>query len=98
MNLHRKLLAPLLATVLLAACGGSGLDGTYSDPTGVASYTFEPGGKVEVSVMGATTEMHYEVDGQKVKIGPEGGPAQVMTILKDGSISGPMGVKLTKKG
>jgi hypothetical protein len=41
--------------------------------------------------------MHYEVEDGKVKIGTAGGPMQVMTILKDGSILGPMNIKLTKK-
>jgi hypothetical protein len=96
MNIRSKFLAPLLATLLLAACG-SGLSGTYTDPMGVSSYTFKPGGVVEVGAMGATTEMHYEVDGKDVKIGLKGGPMQVMTIQQDGSISGPMGITLTKK-
>lgn len=96
MRIHTVVLAPLLATLLLAACGGSGLSGTYSDPTGVSSYTFKPGGVVEVGAMGATAEMHYEVDGKQVKIGVKGGPMQVMTLQQDGSISGPMGITLTK--
>ena len=58
-------------------------------------------GKVEVSTMGATVEMKYEVDGNKVKIGLTGdsdGPAQVLAIQPDGSIAGPAGSKLTRKG
>jgi hypothetical protein len=42
--------------------------------------------------------MKYEVDGDKIKIGagPQAGASMVVTMLKDGSIQGPMGVmKLT---
>lgn len=99
MNIRTALLAPLVATLLLAGCGG-GISGTYTDPMGISSYTFEPGGKVEMSAMGATVEMHYTVDGNKVKIGLTGdsnGPTQVLTIQSDGSIAGPGGIELTKK-
>lgn len=98
MNTKGKIASALLAALLLAACGsGSGIDGTYT--AGLTSYTFESGGKVEVSTMGATVEMHYEVEDGKVKMGPKGGPVQVMTIEKDGSLSlaGPVPIKLTKK-
>lgn len=99
MNTKVKALSALLATLLLAACS-NGLSGTYQDPMGIASYTFGSGGKVEVSAMGSTVEMRYEVDGNKVKIGMSGnanGPTQVMTIQPDGSLSGPMGIRLTKQ-
>lgn len=96
MNIRIALLAPLLASLLLAACGG-GLSGTYTDSTGIASYTFGPGDKVEVNAMGASVEMPYEVDGNKVRIKLPGGAEQVLTIQPDGSISGPGGITLTRK-
>lgn len=99
MKIRTRILVPMLAALLLAACGG-GLSGTYSDSEDITSYTFEPGGKVEVSAMGSAMEMHYEVDGNKVKVGLSGnpnGPVQVLTIQPDGSISGPMGIRLTKQ-
>lgn len=95
MNVKAKLASALLATLLLAACGG-GLSGTYSDPMGITSYTFQPNGKVEMNAMGASMELKYEVDGNKVKFVLPGGAAQVLTINSDGSISGPGGIKLTK--
>ena len=95
MNIRIALLAPLLASLLLTACSG-GLNGTYSDPMGITSYTFQPNGKVEMNAMGATMELKYEVDGNKVKFVLPGGAAQVLTINPDGSISGPSGIKLTK--
>lgn len=89
----KKIVAVSIA-VLLSACG-SGLDGTYKDQMGVSSYTFKSG-KVTVFAMGVGSEMDYKVEDEKVKIIlPQG--TMVMNILKDGSIEGPMGIKLTKQ-
>lgn len=96
MNVKTRIASALLGTLLLAACG-TGLSGTYSDPMGVTSYTFQPNGKLEINAMGATMEMHYEVSGKKIRVGIENGPVQVWTINPDGSISGSMGIKLTRK-
>ncbi len=97
MNIKGKLASAVLATLLLAACGGSGLDGTYAGPDSYYSYTFQPNGTVQVNGFGKTLEKHYELDGKTIKIGPRDGPKQVMTLRDDGSISGPRGAKLTKK-
>jgi outer membrane lipopolysaccharide assembly protein LptE/RlpB len=89
----KKIIAVAI-TALLSACG-SGLDGTYTDQQGISSYTFKSG-KVIVSAMGVGSEMDYKLEDGKVKIiSPQG--TMVMNILKDGSIEGPMGVKLTKQ-
>lgn len=89
----KKIIAVAIA-VLLSACG-SGLDGTYKDEMGISSYTFKSG-KVIVSAMGVGSEMDYKVEDGKVKIvSPQG--TMVMNILQDGSIEGPMGIKLTKQ-
>lgn len=90
----KKIYAVIFA-ILLSACG-SGLNGTYTDASGIVSYNFKSGGKVAMATMGMETEMDYRVEDGKVKIGsPQG--ALVMTILEDGSIQGPMGIKLTKQ-
>lgn len=82
--------------LLVAACGGPTLDGTYTDGTGLTSYRFTSGGKVYVSAMGTETELNYELDGDKVRIGvPQGGNV-ILTLLDDGSLSDPMGVKLSR--
>lgn len=84
-----------LFCLFLAACG-SKLSGTYTDALGITSYKFEPGGKVYVSAMGIETEWKYEVDGKKVKI--EGAQGNiVLTMMDDGSLQGPLDIKLTKK-
>jgi outer membrane lipopolysaccharide assembly protein LptE/RlpB len=84
----------LACATLLAACGPK-LEGTYRDSMGVSSYTFDSG-KVTVSAMGIGREMDYDIEDGKLKIiTPEG--TSVLNILEDGSIQGPMGVKLTKQ-
>ncbi len=86
----------LSAVLLLAACGSkSKLDGMYSDELGATSYTFKSNGKVSISAMGTqVSETNYEVDGNKVKIGPGGN--LVMTLQDDGSMQA-MGIKFTKQ-
>jgi hypothetical protein len=79
---------------VLAACGAK-LDGTYTDQMGISSYTFKSG-KVTMSTMGVAHEQDYKIEDDKLKIiTPQG--TLVMNLLKDGSIEGPMGMKLTKK-
>jgi major membrane immunogen (membrane-anchored lipoprotein) len=81
--------------LLLTACGSS-IDGTYSDEMGMTSYNFKDGSKVYISVMGNETELEYEVDDDKVKInGPDGNI--ILTLNEDGTLQGPMGMKLSKK-
>ncbi|MFZ3036942.1 MAG: hypothetical protein WA112_06665 [Rugosibacter sp.] len=90
-----KKICTIIFVILLSACG-SGLNGTYTDASGIVSYTFKSGGKVTMATMGLETEMEYRVEDGKVKIGsPQG--ALVMPILEDGSIQGPMGIKFTKQ-
>ncbi len=50
-------------------------------------------------MMGVETELKYEVDGDKVKIAAPGdnGANQIYTLQGDGSLSGPMGLTLTKQ-
>lgn len=93
-DIMRKLMV-LAALAALTACG-SGLEGTYRDETGMMTYTFKSDGTMYQTVMGTEMEVPYEMDGEKILIGgPEG--RMVMTLLDDGSIQGPMGMKLTKR-
>ncbi len=90
-----KTTGALLAVLAFAGCG-SGMDGTWTDPLGTMTYTFEGGRKVYVSVMGMQTELEYEVSGKRVKIvSPQGN--QVLTRLDDGSLQGPLGLKLVRR-
>ena len=91
--MKKFLLACLLA--LLAACGPR-LEGTYADPTGIAKYDFQSGGKVYVSLLGVTKEQKYEIDGKHVKILMSSG-TQIFELLDDGSLQGPLGIRLKKQ-
>ena len=91
-----NLLFLLFSALLLSACG-SKLDGTYADESGMMNYTFKSNGKVSQSAMGTEVEMNYEVDGNKIKVLMPQGVSMVMTLQDDGSIKGPMGMKLTKR-
>ncbi len=84
----------LLATLWLAGCG-SGLHGTYSDRMGAMQYQFKSHGNVSVVVMGIETELKYRVEGRHVKIiSPQGN--QVLDLLDDGTLEGPLGMKFIR--
>jgi len=89
----------VITVLLLSGCGGSKIDGTYCDRSVGACYAFRTNGTVTYSVMGMEVEMKYEVDGDKIKIltGPQGSASMVLTMLKDGSIQGQMGMILKKE-
>jgi Family of unknown function (DUF5640) len=91
-----KMAALAISILLLSACG-SKINGTYSDDSGTISYTFKSDGTVLMSTMGTGVELKYEVDGNKIKVLVAPQAALVLTLLDDGSIEGPMGVKLTKQ-
>jgi hypothetical protein len=86
MNIRTRLLAPLLATLLLAACGG-GVSGTWEG--GMGSIKFESG-KAGASLLGMTREMKYSSDGDKIVLHSSEGDL-VLTRNDDGSISTPWG-------
>lgn len=89
-----KKLALLTIVLLLSACG-SKIDGNYVDNQGVGHYTFS-NGKFTVSAMGVKGESTYKVDGNQVAIQDPAG-VRTLTILDDGSLEGPDGLKLTKQ-
>jgi len=89
------------ATLLVTACS-SGMEGVYSDKSGMFSYKFKSGGKVELTskVLGVeqTAEMDYKLEDGKVKLGMAGGPMQVISIDKNGCLeAGFMGKMCRKK-
>jgi len=59
------------------------------------SYEFTPE-RVYVTAMGVTSATNYELDGNRVLVGAQGGQ-QVLTIRDDGSLDGPMGMILQKQ-
>ena len=86
----------LIALITLLSACGPRVSGTYTDPMGLTNLTFKAGDKVAMTTMGIETELNYKVEDGKVKIGSEKG-TMVLTILEDGSLEGPMGIKFAKK-
>jgi hypothetical protein len=78
----------LVLTVALVGCGKK-LSGTYtpSDNGIFEKLTFTSGNKVEITVFGSTSEVSYEVDGNKLKI-TNAGQTQVFTIDDKGCLDG----------
>ncbi|MGV8961336.1 MAG: hypothetical protein ACOH1V_13305 [Stenotrophomonas sp.] len=92
----KKLLAIALLC-LLSACS-QGLNGVYRDDMGITRYTFQSDGKLDIELMGMQQHGTYTREGDALKIAlPEHGAALVFTINKDGSLTGPMGVRLRKQ-
>lgn len=79
----------MTAAVVLAGCGGSGIEGTYSGRgTGfLQQMVFKPDGKVELTFMGMTKEGTYVVEDQKVKV-TNGSDTSILTIADDGCLDG----------
>ncbi len=81
---------------LLSACS-HGISGVYTDAMGVSRYTFEPGGKLTIEVMGVAQETTYERDGDSLKVAlPQKGASITFTVQKDGTLQGPLGIRLEK--
>lgn len=74
----------LLGLFALASCGG-GLSGEYADSSGLFKYNFKSGGKVEMTTMAGVIETDYRLDGDRVKVGPEGS-ATILSLDKDGCL------------
>ena len=93
----KKLLIVALAT-LLTACS-QGLSGTWNDGAGMLSYTFDSDGKVTVEMLGKSQQTRYTRDGNMLKVAVPGTEAESVdfTINEDGSLQGPMGVRLNKQ-
>ncbi|HSD73632.1 MAG TPA: hypothetical protein VLB75_02615 [Steroidobacteraceae bacterium] len=82
---------------LLGACGGGGLEGTYSgedaatgERTGfLDSITFKSGNRLEATFLGQTKQGTYSVEGKQVtlKVADDDTP-EVLTILDDGCLEG----------
>ena len=75
------------------AKAAGGLSGTYGDKP--ISYEFTPE-RVYITAMGATSATNYEIDGNRILVGVEGGQ-QVLKILDDGSLEAAMGIVLHKQ-
>jgi hypothetical protein len=88
MNIRIRFLAPLAAVLLLAACGGGGISGTYAKTDSALTIKFDSG-KAYITGLTSmdTIEGTYKVDGDKIAVdGPQGHPHLVLTRNKDGTL------------
>lgn len=92
--IKRGILLLLLAG--LVACGQS-LEGNYSDAMGMMNYRFSSDGKVSMGALGLEVQYEYEIDGNEIRVLMPEGASQVLTLLEDGTIKGPMGMILSPK-
>jgi uncharacterized lipoprotein YehR (DUF1307 family) len=78
-----------IVIVSLTGCD-SGMSGTYTgvDNARVKSITFKSGGKAEITMMGITKEISYEMEGDKVKFTAEDNSVTIFTIDESGCLDG----------
>lgn len=79
----------------LASCG-SGVSGTYTNPTGMVTLDLRSGGKASLTVMGEMEPCTYDVDGKSMNLTCKGEKTE-WGIHDDGSLSGPGFVGVLKK-
>lgn len=89
MNIRTAWPTPLLATLLLAACGG-GLSGTYAGTGGFSSITFSSS-TAELKVGPVSQHVKYTVAGDKVELQTNIGNLE-MTRRPDGTLETPWGI------
>ena len=75
-----------LACVLLAACGQSGLSGTYAAKGTGTRLDFKSGSAVSITMAGQTAQGTYKIDGKQVTVTFEGQQA-IFTIDGDGCLN-----------
>ena len=88
MNIRIRLLAPLFAALVLAACGGSDISGTWAKTDSALTVKFDHG-KAWISGLNSmgTTEGTYKVSGDKIVVdGPGGHPHLTFTRNDDGTL------------
>lgn len=91
----KKSILIFTTALLLAACGQK-LSGTYVNQMSDAKLTFESSDKVIYDGGFSKIEFSYEVDGKNLKLTSPAG-TQIFTLLDDGNIQGPMGLKFKKQ-
>lgn len=89
------LVAALISFSVWAGCG-AGVEGTYSNATGLAMVDLKSGGKATVTMLGQTTECTYKADSKQVEMNC-GGDKSVFRINGDGSLTGPGFIGVLKK-
>jgi hypothetical protein len=96
--IRKALLISVLAGAGLAMACGSNPDGKYRDSDGTVTLELKDG-KASMNFAQIHMDGTYTVDGDKLTIRPVSGDTSqtmVLTINKDGSLSGPEGSPITK--
>lgn len=96
----RKRAIPLFAAVLLTACGGGGLSGTYADTEGLMSLEFTSSSKVRFTTPSDSRTVPYKLKGQALTLGNgDGGSGELILTLRPDrqSIEGPLGIILIQQ-
>lgn len=76
---------------------GDGIDGPYTDTIGFVKYEFVGNGSLTMTMKssGEVVKAEYKIDGDKLTISdPKGARSIILTILKDGTFEGPLGLHL----
>lgn len=88
MNAKTRIASALLGTLLLAACGGADINGTYAKTDSALTIKFDHG-KAWITGLTSmnTIEGTYSVSGNKITVdGPDSHPHLTFTRNSDGSL------------
>jgi hypothetical protein len=78
----------MVALALAAiACGGSGLEGTYTNANGLATLELKSGGEATFAMMGENYTCTYAEDDAKLTLTCPGQDALAITVHDDGSLT-----------
>jgi len=83
-------------SVLGAACGAGGLEGTYSNMAGNVMLELRSGGKADLTISGETQHCAWKSDNSKVTV-TCGGDSVDFGRHDDGSLTGPSFVGVLRK-
>jgi hypothetical protein len=84
--------AATVTAILPVACGGSSVEGTYSDPNGSMMVELKSGAKAAFTLMNQVMECTYKSTDKEITLDcPSGGAPMTLTRHDDGSLSGPPG-------
>ena len=81
-------MAVLLACALtIAACGGSSLEGTYTNANGLAKLDLKSGGGASFTIMGESHTCTYQRNGATLTLTCPNQEALEITVHEDGSLT-----------
>ena len=80
--------AVVLAVAAIIACGGSKMEGTYSNPSGMVTLDLRSGGEASFTMGGESEACTYKVEGKKLHL-TCGANKVDFDIHDDGSLTGP---------